>query len=425
MRNWPKPIRLPRRIAPSPLRAIFLVCLLACPKVSTLAQTQAPLPFAWNEAVHALAGKVSPALSSSHTFAIEVSDVSQSAPVDLIALRRALADQLTVLGGREVEAASAESHVGVAISKGVDGYLLVAEVTNSAAAQTVMVPVANEETGAAQPGPTPSLSRKIVWQQQRQLLDFTRADIDADHTVWYLLEPERIEVYEFSGGSQIVHESRTLGRAFASRDPRGRISVTDATHVTTYLAGMQCDSAWSPAFGIQCKEIPGQQWPMGVVSWRFESPRNYFSGNMVFSNSIETKFPAFYSAASPSPETSGPNRSRWVISGIDGQTQLLGGATDATASFFGWGSDIVTLPPVCGSQWQVLATGVGDWTQTDRLQLYEITGQRAVAVGQPLDVPGPVLALWPASDGKSARVVLKNLETGFYEASIVTPSCSN
>ena len=389
------------------------------------AQSQAPLPFAWNEAVHALAGKVTPALTASHTFAIEVSDVSQSAPVDLIALHRTLSDQLTILGGREVEAASADSHVNVTISKGVDGYLLVAEVAGSAATQTVMVPVANEEAVAAQPGPTPSLSRKIVWQQQREFLDFAQADIDASHSVWYLLEPERIEVYEFSGGSQILHESRTLGRAFASRDPRGRISVTDATHVTTYLAGMQCDSAWNPTFGIQCKEIPGQQWPMGVVSWRFESPRNYFSGNMIFSNSIETKFPAFYSAASPSPETSGPNRSRWVISGIDGQTQLLGGAADATGTFSGWGSDIVTLEPVCGSKWQVLATGAGDWTQPDRMQLYEITDQRAVAVGQPLDVPGPVLALWPTSDGKSARVVLKNLETGFYEASIVTPSCSN
>lgn len=324
-----------------------------------------------------------------------------------------------------MDVASADSHVKVTISKGVDAYLLVAEVSTAAASQTVMVPVANEEAGAAQPGPTPNLSRKIVWQQQRQLLDFAQADIDASHTVWYLLEPERIEVYEFSGGSQILHESRTLGRAFASRDPRGRISVTDATHVTTYLAGMQCDSAWSPAFGIQCKEISGQQWPMGVVSWRFESPRNYFSGNMIFSNSIETKFPAFYSAASPSPETSGPNRSRWAISGIDGQTQLLGGAADATGTFFGLGSDIVTLEPVCGSQWQVLATGAGDWTQPDRLQLYQITEQRAVAVGQPLDVPGPVLALWPTNDGKSARVVLKNLETGVYEASIVTPSCSN
>ncbi|HUJ83264.1 MAG TPA: hypothetical protein VLW83_15370, partial [Candidatus Acidoferrales bacterium] len=109
----------------------------------------------------------------------------------------------------------------------------------------------------------------------------------------------------------------------------------------------------------------------------------------------------------------------------DGQTQLFGGGADAISTFTNWGSDIVTLAPVCGSQWQVLATQAGDWTQADRLQLYEITEQRAVPVGQPLDLPGPVLALWPASDGKSARVVVRNLETGAYEASIVTAACSN
>jgi len=375
--------------------------------------------------VHALAGKITQTLTSSHTFSVEVTDVSQSAPVDLVGVRRVLADQLTILGGRQVDAASADSRVKVTISQGVDGYLLVAEVASPAAAQTVMVPVASEEGGAAPPGPTPGLSRKIVWQQQHPILDFAQADIDATHTVWYLLEPERIEVYEFSGGAQILHESRTVGRSFASRDPRGRIVATDATHITTFLAGMQCDSAWNPTFAIQCKEIPGQQWPMGAVNWRFESPRNYFSGNMVFSNSLETKFPAFYSAASPSSETSGQSKSRWIISGIDGQTQLMGGTADATTAYTGWGSDIATLAPVCGSQWQVLATGPGDWTQPDRLQLYEITDQRATAVGEALEVPGPVLTLWPASDGKSARVVVRNLETGVYEASIVTVACSN
>lgn len=375
--------------------------------------------------MHALAEKIAPALAPSHTFSVEFKDVSQTSPVDLAAMRRTLSDQLIILGGRQFEAASADSHVQVTISQGIDGYLLVAEVSGPAAPQTVMVPVANSEEAATQPGPAPGIQRKIVWQQSRPILDFAQADIDASHTVWYLLEPERIEVYEFSGGAQILHEAQTVGRSFASRDPRGQIVVTDATHITTFLAGMQCDSVWNPTFGIQCKEVPGQQWPMGAVNWRFESPRNYFAGNMIFSNSLETKFPAFYSAASPSPETSGQSKSRWIVAGIDGQAQLFGGTADATSTFAGWGSDIATLTPVCGSQWQVLATGAGDWTQLDRLQLYEITDQRAVAVGQSLEVPGPVLALWPASDGKSARVVVRNLETGVYEASIVTVACSN
>lgn len=375
--------------------------------------------------MHALAGTIAPTLAPSHAFSVEVNDISRSAPVDLSALKRAFADELGTLGGRQVEPASAESQVRVTISQSTEGYLLVAEVTGPGAAQTLIVAVAKPEEAAAQPGPEPILERKIVWQQAHGILDFARADLDADHTLWYLLEPERIELYEFSGGAQILHETRTVGRSFASRDPRGRITVTDATHITTFLAGMQCDSVWNPAFGIQCREIPSQQWPMGGVNWSFEAPRNYFAGNMYFSNSLETKFPAFYSAASPSRESSGQSNSRWIISGIDGRAQLFAGSADATSTFDGWGSDIATLAPACGLQWQVLATGPGDWTQPDRLQLYEIRDQRAIAVGQPLEVSGPVLTLWPASDGKSARIVVRNPDTGLYEASIVTVACGN
>ena len=419
------PIRPLRRIAPSPLRAILVAFIFSCAAIPSRAQTPAPVPFEWNEAVHALAGKIASALTPAHTFSVEVKDVTQSAPVDPAALRRALADQLSILGSRQVESDSAESHIQVSISHGVDAYLLVAEVSSAGGSQTVMVAVANPEQTAVQPGPAPSLNRKIVWRQPQPILDFEQADIDASHAVWYILEPERIELYELSGGAEILHDAKTLGRSFASRDPRGRIVLTDATHITTFHAGMQCDSSWSPTFSIQCKGIPGQQWPMGAVSWRFESPRNYFSGNMVFSNSVETKFPAFYSAASPSPETSGQSGSKWIIAGIDGQTQIVGGTADASSTFAGWGSDIATLAPGCGPQWLVLATGAGDWTQPDRLQLYQIAGQRAVAVGQPMEVPGPVVALWAASDGKSARIVAKNLETGMYEASIVSVTCGD
>ena len=70
-------------------------------------------------------------------------------------------------------------------------------------------------------------------------------------------------------------------------------------------------------------------------------------------------------------------------------------------------------------------TGTGDWTQPDHIQIYEIKGHQAVVIGQPLEFSGPILALWPGDDGKSARVVSRNLRTGMYEASIVSVACSN
>lgn len=391
------------------------------------AQSATSLPFEWNEAVHALAEKIAPALGTSHTFAVEAKDISGSTPVDLKELARALAEQLAGMGARRAEGTQPDIQLQVTISEGVNGYLLVAEEGGSEgatlrSAAVVAVAIAGKIAGPAPAAPT--LERTVLWTQPQPILDFAKEDADANHTLWYVLEPERIEVYEFSGGVQILHDGKTLGRAFASRDPRGRVVLHDATHVTTYLAGMQCDGAWNPTFQIQCSQIPEQQWPMSGVNWPFESPRNYFSGNMIFGTDLERKFPAFYSAASPSAATGSASNSRWIVAAVDGEAQLFEGTAEPAAIFARWGSDIATMAPACGLEWLVLASGADDWTEPDHLQLYEIDGQRAVAIGQSLEVPGPVLALWPESDAKSARAVVRNLETGEYEASVVSVACS-
>jgi hypothetical protein len=117
--------------------------------------------------------------------------------------------------------------------------------------------------------------------------------------------------------------------------------------------------------------------------------------------------------------------SRRVVAGLDGQAQLFVGTAEPVSAFDGWGSDVVSIDSGCGSTWQVLATGAGDWTQKDQIQLYEIKDSRATAIGQPMPLSGPVLALWPADDGKSARLISRSLESGSYEASIVSVSCGN
>ena len=114
-----------------------------------------------------------------------------------------------------------------------------------------------------------------------------------------------------------------------------------------------------------------------------------------------------------------------MIAGLDGQAQFFDGAAEPASSFDGWGSDIVSIESGCGSAWQVLVTGAGDWTRKDQIQLYEIRDRKAIAIGQPMELPGPTLALWPEGDGKSARVISRNLETGMYEASIVSVACGN
>lgn len=78
----------------------------------------------------------------------------------------------------------------------------------------------------------------------------------------------------------------------------------------------------------------------------------------------------------------------------------------------------------CSGSPLMLSTGSGDWTVRDFIQAYEDKNQRE-AIAQPIQFPGPILALWTSEDGKSARVVSRNLQTGAYEASIVSVSCGD
>jgi hypothetical protein len=82
------------------------------------------------------------------------------------------------------------------------------------------------------------------------------------------------------------------------------------------------------------------------------------------------------------------------------------------------------LASTCSGSPLMLSTGSGDWTVRDFIQAYEDKNQRE-PIAQPIQFPGPILALWPAEDGKTARLVSRNLQTGAYEASIVSVSCGD
>ena len=265
---------------------IFAAIFFICAASSSSAQTQDLLPHAWNEAVFSLAEKIAAALSSSHTFSLEVKDISSAAPVDVSAVLQTLDADIALRGGRSVPSASADALVQVTISQNVEGYVLVADIHRGDAQQVAIVPVTGSEDVAPQPSPQPGIQRKIVWQQSRPILDFAQGVMDARRNLWYFLEPNALVVYEFDDGAQVLRDAQSISRLYTSRDLRGRLLMTDATHVTAYVGGIRCDGLWNPSFTLDCRENSGQQWPMGAVSWTFDSQRNNFSGSMSFSNGV-------------------------------------------------------------------------------------------------------------------------------------------
>jgi hypothetical protein len=110
---------------------------------------------------------------------------------------------------------------------------------------------------------------------------------------------------------------------------------------------------------------------------------------------------------------------------LDGMARLYKSSPKPSGVFSGWGDDIASVNPGCGASWQILVTGTGDWTKADYIQLYEIDNDQPKPIGQRLDFLGPILAMWSSDDKKSARVVSRNLQTGMYEASIVSVSCND
>ncbi len=418
-------MRIPLRIYGLFLPTIVLALLAASFAIPSSAQS--PLPQPWTEAVISLAVKIATAVTPSRTMSVDVRDITAGAPVDPAAVRQALETEIATQGGRTVPISAdpaADVAVRVTISQDVAGYLLVAEIPLADKSQAAIVPVSAAATAPFQPSPQPILHRKIVWQQSNPIVDFGQA-VNASQTVWYILEPDRLLVHEFNGADEVLQVARSISRLYTSRDPRGRIAITDPTHVTAWMAAARCDGAWTPSFSIDCTANVDEQWPMPSANWTFDPSQNNFTGVLTLSNSLTVRLPAFYSAASPLSQVTGGSGSRWLVAGLDGRAQLFSGATGASTYFNGWGSDIVSIAPACGSSWQLLVTGAGDWTQSDHIQLYQVDGDHASALGQPLDVPGPILTMWPSDDGKSARVVSRNLQTGMYEASIVSPSCGD
>ena len=66
--------------------------------------------------------------------------------------------------------------------------------------------------------------------------------------------------------------------------------------------------------------------------------------------------------------------------------------------------------------------GPGSWT--DSVRLYEIADRDPVPVSAVLDFPGEITALWREAKGDTAIAVVRNHETGEYEAFRLAVACS-
>jgi hypothetical protein len=393
-------------------------------------QTAPTLPSKWDVAVRTLAGKIADLADQSKPASLEVKNTSSLNATKVSAIGESLQAQLSQRLHLVAEP-GAETQIIVTLSQGTAGYVWVAQVRSGSSERVAMVPVASEgEIQARGEQPAMSLQRKLVWSQREPFLDFAVPDAtstSASRIV--ILEPTRIISYQSGEGQWAprvtiaVHPTAPL-----PRDARGTI-WEGGGELEALLPGEACSGVSANILSLNCAPYPSRNpemtWPVVAagskrVNTRFQSNRNFFDGLAPVQGQEDAKWPAFYTAAA----MGGTDGASWLLAELDGKARLHDATGKASATFSGWGDDIAGVQTGCGPGSQVLVTGTGDWTQPDHIQMYEISDHQGVAAGEPIDFPGPILALWPSTDLKSARVVSRNLQTGMYEASIVSVSCS-
>ncbi|HLK47510.1 MAG TPA: hypothetical protein VKT49_05210 [Bryobacteraceae bacterium] len=257
-----------------------------------------------------------------------------------------------------------------------------------------------------------NLERRLIWEQDEPILDVAQA---ADKLV--ILTPSRIT----SQGNGAQDSVPLMPPKPWPRDVRGRLRISGG-RLAAYLPGMQCSGSIEPALSVQCK-ASDEPWVLesgsrGILLGYFAADRNYFDGRVVGQNGLPKSAAPFYAAAAAEEQ----GNLWWLLTLVDGRTQVLDGNMDPVASFSGWGSDAVGISARCSGGSQVLATRPGDGNEPDAVQAFGLSNHMPIALAPAVTFGGPVTALWP-SGTSSALAVARDAGTGKYAAYVLTMVC--
>jgi len=320
------------------------------------------------DAAHELARRISG--GARNPASLSLRNLSDLGTAEVTEVRRVLESDLRVETG-------AADEIRVTISQNFAGYLLVAEMKRGEQRQVVMARWPRAAGLPKSGQPAVSVAKTPIATLPDPILDAVRIDSD-----WLLLQPGRVALASGAGAA--------FPPLVLPRDPRGRLVVQAGSYLA-YLPGVICSGAVAPP-DARCREAD-EAWPVGVRGY-FARGRNYFDGRLNGSNSV----PPFYTAADG------------VFLRVDGAN--LSGA---------WGSDIAGVK--CGEASVVLATRPGNGGDKDAVGVYQIMERQAVEAGAPVEMPGPVTALWQL-DESSAVAVARDLGSGEYAAFRLAVTCS-
>jgi hypothetical protein len=312
--------------------------------------------------------------------------------------------------GAKIVAADATVKLAVSVTQDPAEYLAVVQIQQAGNNETVMESIGPVD-GPAAPEPAFSLTlhREFLFSQDRPILDVVLDD--GKHAE--ALEAQTVSYYELQSDQWVPTGSERLPtHRAAERGDRGFI-FQGIDSKTAYLSDEVCTlSLLSGTKVWECDRNTGQM-PVRAVAPEAMAGK---------------KIGAWISAAQLEMD----GKTRILVTGEDGLARLYEDAAEPVALFPNWGSEIASVYSGCGSGWQLLVTGNGDWTKPDEIQAIDIQERRAQSVSDPMEFPGPVVVLHTpgrrtgtnAVANGEAVAVDRNLQSGRYEAYLLSISCS-
>lgn len=312
-----------------------------------------------------IASKIAAALAPLRTertpLAFTFTNISSLGEDDAAPLGEFLKSELIARKFYFPDSGSPAANLHVTLSQGIDGYLLVAELPQGLANQAILIPLTVPQRLLARKSIGITLEEKLVWDQPEKILDFALLPSPSPEAGpgIVVLEPARLVFYTRKENQWELDRAIAIPSPQPDRDIRGSISLSENG---------------SPSHA---------QVPRTECAGDFTHPETVTCSSALAVNAIPV-------------------------------------AQDE--------DDSIPLDLKCDGRAVSLGTGKGDWTQPDFIQAFEDKlddGQKPehLASGSPIQFSGPVTSLSSAGEQGGARAVVRNLQTGNYEAYLVTATC--
>ena len=357
------------------------------------------------------------------------------------AVQNGLRSTLEQMGLHLVNPERAAASIAITLSENPTSYVWVAQIVQGTAAPAVVMVSAprTDASSVAHDAMPMTLRKTLLWSQDSPVLDIAVLEEGATPTRMAVLDAEKVSIYRSQGGKW--QQEQTLEVSHAKpwpRDARGRLIPAKDHLLDAYLPGVTCHSNPGVPMTLNCREtddpwplvptgvvgastvspITADKSPIAPVSAFFAPMRNFFTGALTPAVGKFTVVPKFYSAALLPRE----KYTLWFFAALDGQVHLVDGMNDQSVRF-DWGTSITTLRTACGAGWQVLAASAGERTN-DFVRAYEFPDRDPVAVTAPADLSGSLAALWTEAKGDSAIAIVRDEDTGSYDAFRLAVACS-